>query len=272
MEEHSGGVVRLITIPISHYCEKVRWALARLDLPYHEERHLQGFHYPRTFWVSRGPSVPVLVDGGKVISDSTDILKHLDNYASVETRLYPTDSELRRQVEALEDLFDQQLGDESRRWLYFHYIDHPRAAIKIAAQGVPQMECTLGLRFFPLLKTFIRVHLHVSKQTVTSGLGICREIVRQTDALLADGRKYLVGDKFSAADLTLACMMAPLVLPSQYGIQLPSIEEVPAGMKDTVQEFQASLTGRFALHLFATERQPKIQAYTSVRDKLSVSV
>ena len=71
--------MRLITIPMSHYCEKARWALERLGLEYYEERHLQVFHYPRTWWISRGPSVPVLVDGGRVVADSTAILQHLDN-------------------------------------------------------------------------------------------------------------------------------------------------------------------------------------------------
>ena len=52
---------RLITIPMSHYCEKARWALDRLGLRYVEERHLQVFHYPRTYWFSRGPTVPVLI-------------------------------------------------------------------------------------------------------------------------------------------------------------------------------------------------------------------
>ena len=28
--------LRLITIPVSHYCEKVRWALKKLKLPYVE--------------------------------------------------------------------------------------------------------------------------------------------------------------------------------------------------------------------------------------------
>ncbi len=33
---------RLLTIPISHYCEKARWALDRAGLDYVEERHVQG--------------------------------------------------------------------------------------------------------------------------------------------------------------------------------------------------------------------------------------
>ena len=32
---------RLITIPISHYCEKARWALEWSQIPYVEEKHLQ---------------------------------------------------------------------------------------------------------------------------------------------------------------------------------------------------------------------------------------
>jgi len=36
--------LRLITIPISHYCEKARWALERAGLSYREERHVQGVH------------------------------------------------------------------------------------------------------------------------------------------------------------------------------------------------------------------------------------
>jgi glutathione S-transferase len=28
--------IRLLTIPISHYCEKARWGLERLGLAYHE--------------------------------------------------------------------------------------------------------------------------------------------------------------------------------------------------------------------------------------------
>ena len=37
-------MLRLVTIPISHYCEKARWALQRARLPYREERHVQGLH------------------------------------------------------------------------------------------------------------------------------------------------------------------------------------------------------------------------------------
>ena len=126
--------VRLISIPMSHYCEKARWGLERLGIDYFEERHLQVFHYPRTFWFSGGPNVPVLVDKGKVVRDSTAILKYLDGYAEDNQRLYPQDGKLLSRVNELEDLFDDVLGVESRRWVYYHFKTRPIQALRTAGQ------------------------------------------------------------------------------------------------------------------------------------------
>lgn len=254
--------VRLITIPISHYCEKVRWALERLEIDYEEERHLQGFHYPRTYWVSGNPNVPVLLDAGKVIVDSTAILKHLDQYASSATRLYPENTEELKQVEQLEDLFDEVLGVESRRWAYFHFLPDSDLAKRICAQGVPRLESALFMVGFPFLRVFATWLLQPTASNVEAGLEHCRKIVKQVDALLADGRQYLVGDQFSAADLTLACMMAPLVVPREYGVGLPEPDELPAEMRSVVQEFRGSSTGEFVLRLFRENRPQGRHALT----------
>lgn len=40
----SAKPLRLITLPISHYCEKVRWALDRQGIAYREEAHAPIFH------------------------------------------------------------------------------------------------------------------------------------------------------------------------------------------------------------------------------------
>jgi len=37
-------VLRLITLPISHYCEKARWTLERAGIAYGEERHVPLIH------------------------------------------------------------------------------------------------------------------------------------------------------------------------------------------------------------------------------------
>ncbi len=70
---------RLITIPISHYCEKARWALGRAEVDYVEEPHLQVFHVVASRRAGGAGTTPVLVtaDAG-VLGDSADILAYAD--------------------------------------------------------------------------------------------------------------------------------------------------------------------------------------------------
>jgi len=246
--------LRLITIPMSHYCEKARWALERLGLAYREERHLQGFHYPRAWWVSRNPKVPVLIDEGRVIVDSTAILKHLDDYSPPPVRLYPEKMAECRRVEQLEDLFDETLGVESRRWFYFHCLPERRMALRVAGQGIPGIERALAPLAYPVMRRFAAWRLRISASAVTAGLEHSRQVVRRMDTLLADGRPFLMGERFSAADLSLACMMAPFVLPDEYGIRLPPVAELPAAMRPTVREFRETVTGGYVLRLFREHR------------------
>ena len=247
--------LRLLTIPISHYCEKARWALDRLGLPYVEERHLQVFHYWRSYRLSGGPNVPVLVDDGTPIADSTAILKHLDRYADPASRLYPEQG--RKAVEELEDLFDETLGIESRRWVYFHALQSRGMALGTSSQGVPRWQAVAAPLCYPLLKGFIRRKLDVSAMTVSAGLERARAVIAQVDAALSDGRPFLVGDRFTAADLALACMMAPFLMPPEYGVRLPRPAEVSPSMRATIEEMRATRAGRHALHLYRTQRCPR---------------
>lgn len=247
--------LRLLTIPISHYCEKARWALDYHGLPHIEERHLQVFHYLRSFQLGGGPSVPVLIDSGMAISDSTAILKHLDRYATPDTCLYP---ELdRRAVEEWEELFDETLGIESRRWVYFHALQTPRMAMRTSSQGVPGWQAFVAPLCYPVLKVYITRLLDVTAERVRTGLDSSRGIIAQVDAALSDGRPYLVGSRFSAADLTLACMMAPFLMPPEYGVRLPQPDDVSEPMRAIIGEMRSTRTGQYVLHLYRTHRRPR---------------
>lgn len=249
---------QLLTIPMSHYCEKARWALERLGIAYREIRHLQGFHYPLSFLWARSPSVPVLRIDGQVLKDSTDILHHLDRRSPPEQRLFPDDPGLRCEVAALEDAFDTTLGVESRRWVYASYFPSPpEKLVAIAGQGAPRWQgATLGA-VMPMIRRVLVWRLGgIDPEQVSRGLERCQQIFAQVEQRLADGRRYLCGDRFTAADLTFACLAAPLVLPRQYAIRLPTVDEVPAAMAPVVRAFQARPAGRFALRLFESDRPP----------------
>ena len=70
--------LRLITIPISHFCEKARWALELADMPYREERHLQGIHWAHVWRAGRGWTAPVLVTPKGPLRESAQIVRFAD--------------------------------------------------------------------------------------------------------------------------------------------------------------------------------------------------
>lgn len=67
---------------------------------------------------------------------------------------------------------------------------------------------------------------------------------------LADGRSYLVGDRFSAADLAFATLAAAVVLTPGYGVKLPALEQLPDRMANGIRQFQETLAGKFVLRLY----------------------
>ena len=72
---------------------------------------------------------------------------------------------------------------------------------------------------------------------------------------LGDGRPYLFGERFTAADLTFAALAAAVVAPPEYGTRLPQPGELPEPVRRDVLAFRAHPAGAFALRMFATERR-----------------
>lgn len=245
--------MRLITIPMSHYCEKVRWGLSHAGVSYVEEAHLQVMHYRAVRRYSRSGMVPVLVTANEAIADSTAILQFLDRDLPEHLRLYPESQ--RQEIESLEDYFDEQLGVETRRWVYFHFMTLPaHEVLRTAGQGTPAWQRAFAPMLFPVLRRFLYRRLGVSRENVESGRRIILRTFDEVAARLDDGRPYLCGSRFTAADLGFACMAAPILLPPQYGIRLPTLEEAPVQARPDIEYFRAHAAGQFALRLFASRR------------------
>ena len=67
---------------------------------------------------------------------------------------------------------------------------------------------------------------------------------------LGDGRRYLFEDRFTAADLTFACLAAAVVVPPEYGVALPQPDVLPEPVAGDVRAFREHPAGAFALRLF----------------------
>jgi glutathione S-transferase len=245
----------LVTIPISHFCEKARWALERAGLEYTEQRHIQIVHIAAARRAGGGRTTPVLKTPEGSFGDSTAILRYADDHGPPQLRLYPRDDPARAEVIALEHRFDAVLGPESRRWLYHEVFKDARRFASYNLAGVPAWE----RRIFPFVlvpaMAVIRSRLNITDATAAEALRLVDQELDFVAGLLADGRRYLVGDRFSAADLAFAALSAPLIVPLQYGTQLPQPDVMPASMGEHVRAWREHPAGAFALRMFAQERR-----------------
>ncbi|MEO8700322.1 MAG: glutathione S-transferase N-terminal domain-containing protein [Kofleriaceae bacterium] len=243
---------RLITIPFSHYCEKARWALTACGVAFQEDGHLPLFHYLATLPAGANRSVPAVIDKKQVIPDSTPIVAWADTHRP--GTLLPARDPDRADALGLEDDFDRHLGPATRRWMYFHLIDR-KDLDHVLLANLPRWE-VLALRATrPVALAYLKRSLNVNAAGAERSVKKIDETFANVGALLGDGRRYLIGDRFTVADLTFAALAAPILLPADYGSPLPSLDAFPGPARTRIETWRRSPPGQFALRIYADHRR-----------------
>ena len=246
----------LITIPISHYCEKARWALDRAGLGYVERPHLQVFHWAAVRRAGGGKTAPVLVRGDRVLADSADIVEEASAEAPPERRFFPDDPGAAAEVRDLAARLRHQ------PWTARAPLDVLRPARPARhrdrlrhAPGVPAWQRRALPFVYPRGGPGHRPGTSRSRPPRRRGpRPRCTRIFDEVGERLGDGRPYLCGERFTAADLTFAALAASVLMPPEYGVPLPQPEELPARWPTTVRELRAHPAGAHALAMFRDER------------------
>jgi glutathione S-transferase len=245
---------RLITIPISHFCEKARWALDRAGVKYVEQPHLQLIHVLAARHAGGGKTVPVFVsDAGEVLAESADILRWADGQVGRERRLYP-DGELGAQAAALEAWLDHGFGPDGRLWVYHETLPVVRDLQRWALAGVPPWERVVFRSSGSLVSVAIRRYLGVDSASAAAARDRIQRVFDDIAERLSDGRPFLLGQRFTAADLTFAALSAPMLLPASFGSPLLPPEAMPDRLARQVASFRSHPAGMFVDRIYHEQR------------------
>jgi len=260
------NVNHLYTIPFSHYNEQARWVLDHHSITYKEHKYLPGYHLLPLALAKKGKgnkdristahSTPCLVHEHGVLHDSVDIMRAIDQQNGGEL-FSPSGIDFEEVLKQVNHYHDY-LGPHTRRMAYFYILNDSKVFIKTARKNVGIFQ-SVSLPFvYRGFKLFISKGLNITADRAEKSAKYINQEIQLAEALLEDGRPFLLGDQFSAADIAFSSMLAPALLPSVqegYGGVLPSVDEVPADFSEFVKRCRDSKGGQHALKMFATKRR-----------------
>ncbi|NOY89690.1 MAG: glutathione S-transferase [Deltaproteobacteria bacterium] len=253
---------QLYGIAFSHYVEKARWALERFSVPYEDKRYLPFLHIPvihrvhggragKTDRASTRYSTPVLrTPSGLVLADSAAIVAYVsETFAGPEDDLY-ADPE----AAELEQRFHDVLGVHTRRAAYAFLFERPSLIQSVIDHNVSRAQARLFRIARPAAQFGLRRLLRIDEAGVARSTHKTRDEFAAMGERLADGRPFLLGERFSAADLAFAALAAPALLPEAYSAWLPPLEELPPRARALTRELRKTRAGAFVMRLYREER------------------
>jgi glutathione S-transferase len=215
-------------IPLSHFNEKVRWALDYKGISH--RRRVLGPNYLIRAWRATGQGkLPILWLGGRAIADSTRIIAALEECCP-DPPLYPRDVAARQRALALEDDLDETLGPALRAAIVTPLFQNdPEVALRVLTTGMPEKAYEKLRPLLWIFPAFYRLRHKISEAALLKDRAIVAAALDRIE-LERRGCMYLVGDSFTVADLTAAALLGALLQPPE--LQYPLQVELPTYLQD----------------------------------------
>jgi glutathione S-transferase len=226
----ASGAPILWQFKLSHFNEKVRWALDWKGIRHERRSLLPGPHMPVILWLTGQKSVPVLKLDGTIVNDSTRIIAELERRFP-ERPLYPADATARARALELEELFDEEIGVHLRRVVFHAVLPDGAFTADLMSPGFGPVARGVYAALFPLTRAIMRMDMGITDE------GAARSLVRFDAALERLEREiqpsgYLAGDAFSVADLTAAALLSPLTFPPEFPYPAPPFPKAALELQD----------------------------------------
>ncbi len=214
------NTLTLLQFPYSHFNEKARWALDWKTLPHRRENYLPGPHAPQIRRLTGETTVPVLKIDSEVIGGSARIIDALETRFP-DPALYPADNEQRERALEIQSRFDDVTGPMVRRALFAQLLEEPDYLCNMFSPGRSALMRGFYRRTFPLVRGMMAKSMGVTgEESIREATEATREAL---DFVAKESAEtgYLVGDRFSVADLSAAALLAPLSDPPHPDMQRP---------------------------------------------------
>jgi glutathione S-transferase len=207
---------RLITFGISHFCEKARWALDWHRIPYEEIGWPPGWHLVQARRCgAQATTLPIILDGETVIQGSGAIIDWVEKKGEDPGRSLAPRGNL-AQAREIERRADDVIGVNVRRLAYAATLPSCPHLVKPALFLRTSVSNRLiGNFMWPVTRRLMMRVYDIRPGAAAESRSRLESELDWLDNKLADGRPYLLGDRFSRVDLTVASLLAPFAQPKE---------------------------------------------------------
>jgi glutathione S-transferase len=245
-------------VQVSHYVEKVRWALDYKRVPHVRRSLLPGLHAVKAKRLTGDTSTaPVLTLDGRSIGDSTRIIAAIENRWP-EPPLYPEDPPQRRRALELEEFFDEELGPHIRRAFYHELLPHPELVVPLFTHGRRRAARAVLRAGFPMLRVGMRRRFEINADAAANSRA---KMVAAMDRLEREisSSGYLVGECFTVADLTAAALFYPVVRPAEFPYAMAAVQDLPNSWRELIDSLAQRQGGRWVADTYRRHRRPSAE-------------
>lgn len=223
-------MIKLYQFQRSHFKEKARFALDLKGVTHTRITLLPGPHMLMIKNLTGQSATPVLEMDGEITAGSSDILRELD-IAFPEPPLFPAGFEM--EIKSWLDWLDADVGPAVRCALFSMVLDEPDYAVRIFGEGKSRLKLMAYRAMMPIMKPVIaKANGVTSQQAVEEAFTQTRAALDKVAAGVAE-TGYLVGGRFTAADLTAAALLSITV-----DLQHPDMRQ-PQPLSPAMQKWYA---------------------------------
>jgi len=260
----------LVSNTVSNADEVTRWILDLNGIKYRNKVHCPGLHIASSNKASGQKTGiannPVFKSTDALTWDKDGFFNYIEPLLSQGRKLLPEDPKEKERAIEMYHYYWDSLWRTVGRYIYTNILPNKKGTLPVVTKGVPWWERWTWTLFYKPMSKAIANGLALDQYTTEELLQEIEKITLEVEALLQDGRSFLIGGQLSIVDIFYATVMAPLILPPEFGGAIARLEQYPEHVQKVVLAFQNRPAGEFILRIFKEHRPPVCSQKSLLKD------